>query len=87
MALDVLGTFKLTMVNTGKFYNTLPTITLSRGGNPGVITGYSSLVGFILPPTVTAKCGGGSGYAVDNALVFADGGPPHPPASRTARDP
>ena len=64
MASGVLGT--LTMVNTGKGYNTLPTITLSGGGNPGVITNYSALVGgsgYILPPTVTATGGGGSGFS------------------------
>ena len=64
MAAGVLGT--LTMVNTGKGYNTLPTISLIGGGNPGVITGYSSLVGgsgYILPPTVTATGGGGSGFS------------------------
>ena len=67
MASGVLGT--LTMVNTGKGYNTLPTITLSGGGNPGVITGYSALVGgsgYILPPTVTATGGGGSAIPVLN---------------------
>ena len=99
MASGVLGT--LTMVNTGKGYNTLPTINLIGGGNPGVITGYSSLVGgsgYILPPTVTATGGGdsgfsatatignvvisstftitngGTGYAVNNDLVFTGGG-------------
>ena len=48
-------------------YNTLPTITLSGGGNPGVITGYSALVGgtlYALPPTLTISGGGsGSGFA------------------------
>ncbi len=28
----------LTMTNTGRGYNTLPTVTLSGGGNPGTIT-------------------------------------------------
>jgi hypothetical protein len=50
----ILGT--LTTVSTGRGYNTLPTITLSGGGNPGSITGFSALVGgsgYILPPPIT----------------------------------
>ena len=55
----------LTMVSTGKGYNTLPTISLSGGGSPGTITGYSALVGgsgYILPPTLTVTGGGGTGF-------------------------
>jgi hypothetical protein len=54
----------LTMVSNGRGYNTLPTIELVGGGNPGVITGFSSLVGgsgYILPPTLTITGGGGTG--------------------------
>ena len=55
----------LVMVSNGKGYNTLPTISLSGGGSPGMITGYSSLVGgsgYILPPTLTVTGGGGTGF-------------------------
>ncbi len=63
MATGLLGT--LTTVSTGKGYNTLPTVNLSGGGNPGVITGYSTLVGgsdYILPPALTVTGGGGTGF-------------------------
>ena len=56
----------LTMVNNGFGYNTIPTIKLTGGGDPGVITGYTSLsggTGYILPPTVSASGGGGSGFS------------------------
>lgn len=57
----------ITMTNTGSGYSSLPTITLSGGGNPGVITGYSGLVGgsgYKLPPTLSISGGGsGSGFA------------------------
>jgi hypothetical protein len=56
----------LTMVSNGRGYNILPTIELVGGGNPGTITGYSSLVGgsgYILPPTITTSGGGGSGFS------------------------
>jgi hypothetical protein len=55
----------LTMVSTGKGYNILPTISLSGGGNPGIITGFSALVGgsgYRLPPTLTVTGGGGTGF-------------------------
>ena len=61
----------LSMVSTGKGYNTLPTISLSGGGSAGMITGYSSLVGgsgYIKPPTLTVTGGGGSGF-VGTALI------------------
>jgi len=32
------------MNNNGSGYNTLPTITTSGGGSPGVITGYSAVI-------------------------------------------
>jgi hypothetical protein len=54
----------LTMVSNGRGYDTLPTIELVGGGNPGVITGFSLLVGgsgYILPPTLTITGGGGTG--------------------------
>lgn len=60
----VLGS--ITMVNNGSGYNTLPTITLSGGGNPGVITNYSALVGgsgYALPPSLSVSGGGGSNFA------------------------
>jgi hypothetical protein len=56
----------LTMTNTGRGYNTLPTITLSGGGNPGTITALTFTnngTGYILPPTLSATGGGGSGFA------------------------
>ena len=65
----ILGT--LTTVSTGRGYNTLPTITLSGGGNPGSITGFSALVGgsgYILPPTITTSGGGGTGFSA-TALI------------------
>ena len=60
----ILGT--LTMVNNGSGYNVLPTITLTGGGNPGIITGYSGLVGgssYALPPSLTVSGGGGSNFS------------------------
>ena len=48
-----LGT--TTTVNAGSSYNTLPIVTLTGGGNPGVITGYSALVagsGYTSQPTI-----------------------------------
>ena len=56
----------LTMVNNGRGYNTLPTIELVGGGNPGVITGFSALVGgsnYITPPNITLSGGGGTGFS------------------------
>lgn len=53
----------VTMTNNGSGYNTVPIVTISGGGNPGVITGYSALVGgsgYKLPPTLTIS-GGGAG--------------------------
>jgi len=56
----------ITMNNGGSGYNSLPTITTSGGGNPGVITGFSGLVAGnnynILTTTITATGGGGSGF-------------------------
>ena len=63
MATGILGT--LTTVSTGKGYNALPTVSLSGGGNPGSITGFSALVGgsgYILPPNLTVTGGGGTGF-------------------------
>jgi len=56
----------LTMVSNGRGYNTLPTIELVGGGNPGVITGFSALVGgsnYITPPNITLSGGGGTGFS------------------------
>ena len=75
----------ITMTNNGSGYNKLPTITLSGGGNPGVITGYSGLVGgsgYITPPTVSATGGGGSGFSATavlpgnsvSSLIITNGG-------------
>jgi len=53
-------------VKNGQNYNILPTITVSGGGNPGVITNYSGLAGgsgYITAPTVSLSGGGGSGFA------------------------
>jgi hypothetical protein len=61
----------LVMVSTGKGYNTLPTVSLTGGGNPGCITGFSALVGgsgYIKPPTLSVTGGGGSGF-VGTALI------------------
>jgi hypothetical protein len=61
----------LVMVSTGKGYNTLPTVSLTGGGNAGCITGFSALVGgsgYIKPPTLTVTGGGGSGF-VGTALI------------------
>jgi len=57
----------ITMTNNGSNYTKLPTITLSGGGNPGVITAYSGLnggSGYITPPNITVSGGGGgSGFS------------------------
>ena len=56
----------LVMVSNGRGYNTLPTIELSGGGNPGVITGFTALnggSGYISPPTITVSGGGGTGFS------------------------
>ena len=55
----------VTMTYSGSNYNTLPTITLSGGGTPGSVTGYSALVGgsgYALPPSLSLSGGGGSGF-------------------------
>ena len=60
-------------VKNGQNYNTLPTITVSGGGNPGVITNYSGLVGgsgYITAPTISLSGGGGSGFAA-TAIIGA----------------
>ena len=62
----------LTMVSNGRGYNSLPTIELSGGGNPGTITGYSWLVGgsgYILPPTITTSGGGGPSCPAANIYI------------------
>ena len=54
----------LTMVNNGRGYNTLPTIELVGGGNPGVITGATITnqgSGYTTAPTVSITGGGGTG--------------------------
>ncbi len=59
------------MVSTGSDYNTPPTISLSGGGYPGCITGYSNLVAgsnYILPPTLTVT-GGGTGFIGSTTIV------------------
>ena len=61
----------LVMVSTGKGYGVLPIVSLTGGGNPGCITGFSALVGgsgYIKPPTLTVTGGGGSGF-VGRALI------------------
>jgi hypothetical protein len=66
----VLGT--LTITNNGNNYNTLPNITLTGGGLPGVITSYTGLVGgsgYITPPLVSAIGGGGSGFSATAVLT------------------
>lgn len=54
----------LTMVNNGRGYNTLPTIELVGGGNPGTITGATITnqgSGYTTAPTVSITGGGGTG--------------------------
>lgn len=56
----------VTMTNNGSGYNALPTIKTVGGGDPGIITGYSALVGgsgYIQAPTIAATGGGGSGFS------------------------
>ena len=75
-ATAVLTSDKLTSISNvknGQNYNTLPTITITGGGNPGVITNYSGLVGgsgYNSAPTVSASGGGGSGFAA-TAIIGA----------------
>lgn len=62
----------ITVSNNGGNYNTLPTISLSGGGNPGVITGYSALSGgsgYALPPTLSVTGGNGSNFAGTTTLT------------------
>ena len=62
----------LTNLKNGQNYNTLPTVSLSGGGNPGAITGYTGLVGgsgYLAAPTVSASGGGGSGFAAVATVV------------------
>ena len=69
----VLNTLVIT--NNGSNYNKLPIITLSGGGNPGSITGYTGLVGgseYITPSTVSATGGGGSGFTATAVLTAND---------------
>jgi hypothetical protein len=54
----------LAMVSNGRGYNTLPTVELVGGGNPGVITGATISnqgSGYTSIPTVTITGGGGTG--------------------------
>ena len=60
-------------VKNGQNYNILPTITITGGGNPGVITNYSGLVGgsgYNSAPTISLSGGGGSGFAA-TAIIGA----------------
>ena len=62
----------ITMTNGGMNYNKLPTISLSGGGTPGVITGYSGLTGgtgYQKAPTVSFTGGGGSGATATATLT------------------
>ena len=52
-------------ITNGSNYNTVPTLTITGGGNVGVITGYSGLGGgssYTLPPILSVSNGGGSGF-------------------------
>ena len=56
----------VTMSNNGVNYQSFPTITTTGGGNPGVITAYSALVGgsgYALPPTLSVSASSGSNFA------------------------
>ena len=56
----------VTMSNNGVNYQSFPTITTTGGGNPGVITNYSALVGgsgYALPPTLSVSATSGSNFA------------------------
>ncbi len=60
----------LTMTNTGRGYNTLQTITLSRGGYPGTITALTFTnngTGYILPPTCSISFNGECYYRSNNS--------------------
>ncbi len=60
------GVASITMVNNGTGYSVLPTIKTVGGGDPGIITGYTTLVGgsgYIQAPTIAATGGGGSGFS------------------------
>ena len=62
----------VTVTNNGGNYNTLPIVSLSGGGNPGVITSYSALSGgsgYALPPTLTVTGGNGSNFAGSTTLT------------------
>ena len=62
----------LTIANNGISYNKLPTVTLSGGGNPGAITGYTALVGgsgYVTAPTISVTGGGGAGFTADAILT------------------
>jgi hypothetical protein len=51
----------VSMLAFGQDYTQLPTVIVSGGGNPGIITGYSALNGgsvYALPPTLTITGGG-----------------------------
>ena len=75
----------ITVTNNGKFYNTLPTIQITGGGNPGVITNLTITnggSGYNSPPTISASGGAGSGFSatatvaggVITALTIISGG-------------
>ncbi len=56
----------VTTTSGGTNYSALPTATFSGGGSPGVITGYSALVGgsgYALPPTLSVTAASGSNFA------------------------
>ena len=62
----------LTMVNNGIGYNKLPIITVTGGGDPGVITSYGALVGgtgYITPPIISVTGGGGGIGFTANAIL------------------
>ena len=51
----------VSMLAFGQDYTQLPTVIVSGGGNPGIITGYSALnggSGYALPPTLSITGGG-----------------------------
>jgi len=62
----------VSMLAFGQDYTILPTVIVSGGGNPGIITGYTSVVGgsgYTLPPTLTVTGGGGSGFVGSTSLT------------------
>ena len=56
----------ITVRNNGMNYNSLPTISIEGGGNPGQITGVNITnggSGYTSPAAITATGGGGSGFS------------------------